>query len=253
MTPSTGSSAALPVVLLHGMRMTGAMWEPVAGRLRSHRPVVTPDLPGHGARQGEPFTLDVAAAVVRDAIDEVGGRALVVGHSLGGGVATITAARHPESVAGLIGIGCTFPGGRIAAWGAPLYRALGDLLNRPGVPDDRLTAWLFRRLLPPDVADAAIAGGFSGGAVPAVTEAVIGVDWPAEVARYGGPVWLVNGGFDQFRPGERRWLAACPAGRLTVWPRLNHISIMGEVERIATLIDDACAVATGSTAPRSPG
>lgn len=86
-------------------------------------------------------------------------------------------------------------------------------------------------------------GGFSDEVVPAVTAAVMGVDWPAEVARYRGPVWLVNGGLDQFRGGERRWLAACVDGRLAVWPRLNHISIMGEVDRIATLVSDAAAVA----------
>jgi pimeloyl-ACP methyl ester carboxylesterase len=231
------------------MRMSGAMWGPVADRLRPRHPVVTPDLPGHGSWRDDEFTLDGAVALVRAAIDEVGGRALVVGHSLGGGVATATAARCPAAVAGLVGIGCTFPGGRLGNWGAPFYRALGAVLNQPRVPADRLTEWLLRRLLPTEVAEAAIAGGFSEEAVAAVTEAVMGVDWPAEVARYRGPVWLVNGGFDQFRGGEKQWLTACAHGRLAVWPRLNHISIMGEVERIATLVDDACAVAAHRAAP----
>ncbi|MFI0904400.1 alpha/beta fold hydrolase [Streptomyces sioyaensis] len=42
------------------------------------------DLPGHGSRRGEPFTIAGAVAAVADAIDELGGRALLVGLSLGG-------------------------------------------------------------------------------------------------------------------------------------------------------------------------
>jgi len=238
----------LPVVLVHGMRMSGSMWSPVAERLGPRRPVAAPDLPGHGTRRDEPFTMEAAAAVLRAAIDDLGGRALVAGHSLGGGVATFAAARHPEAVAGLVGIGCTFPAGRQAVLGAPAYRALGAVLTHPRVPSDRLTEWLLRRLLPADVAAAALQGGFSDEAVAAVTAAVLEVDWLAELARYRGPVWLVNGGLDQFRGGERRWLAACVDGRLAVWPRLNHISIMGEVDRITTLIADAAAVATSAAA-----
>lgn len=242
--PLTG----LPVVLVHGMRVSGAMWGPVADRLRPGRAVVVPDLPGHGSRRSEPFTLDRAVAVVMAAIDEVGGRALVVGHSLGGGVATATAGRHPDAVAGVIGIGCTFPAGRSAAAGAKLYRAFGAWVGRPGTTADRATEWLFHRLLPPEVARATIAGGLYGEPVTAVADEVTRVDWPAELARYPGPLWLVNGGFDQFRGGERRWLAATADGRLVVWPRLNHISIMGEVDRLVTLIDDACAVAASQPA-----
>lgn len=239
---------ALPVVLVHGMRVSGAMWWAAADRLRADRLVATPDLPGHGARRGEPFTMDGAVAAVRSAIDEVGGRALVVGHSLGGGAATLAAARHPDAVAGVVGIGCTFPVGRGAAWGAHLYRAFGAWMGRPGPTADRLTDWLFHRMLPAEVAEATIAGGLSGEAVSAVTNEVTGVDWLAEAARYPGPLWLVNGGFDQFRGGERRWMAAAVDGRLVVWPRLNHLSIMGEVDRLVTFVGDACTVAAARPA-----
>lgn len=242
--------AALPVVLVHGMRVSGGMWQAVAERLRVDRPgrvVATPDLPGHGTRRGEPFTMEGAVAAVLAAVDEVGGRALVVGHSLGGGAVTVAAARHPDAVAGVVGIGCTFPVGRGAAWGAHLYRAFGSWVSRPGPTTDRLSHWLFHRMLPPEVAEATIAGGLSGEAVTAVTDEVMGVDWLAEAARYRGPLWLINGGFDQFRGGERRWLAAAPDARLVVWPRLNHLSIMGEVDRLATFIGDACTVAAASS------
>jgi pimeloyl-ACP methyl ester carboxylesterase len=237
-------SGPLPVVLVHGIRVSGSMWGPVADVLTTHRPVATPDLPGHGRRRGEPFTLDAAVDAVRDAVGAVGGRALLVGHSLGGGVATLTAARHPGTVAGLVGIGCTFP--VRTPVGHPLrlaYRAMAWFFEHRTEQADRLSARAFRRLLPPDVTAATLSGGFSGACVPEVLAAVAVLDGPREIARYPGPVWLVNGGLDQFRVAERAWLAACRDGRLSVWPGLNHISIMGQVTRLATLVDDACAVA----------
>lgn len=92
----------------------------------------------------------------------------------------------------MIGIGCTFPAGRGAAVGATLYRACGAWVGRPGTTADRASEWLFHRLLPPEVAQATIAGGLYGEPVSAVTDEVARVDWPAEVSRYPGPLWLVN-------------------------------------------------------------
>jgi pimeloyl-ACP methyl ester carboxylesterase len=48
-----------------------------------------------------PYDMDAACEVVADCITELGGRALVVGLSLGGYVGIATAARHPALVAGL--------------------------------------------------------------------------------------------------------------------------------------------------------
>ena len=79
---------SLPVVLVHGLRTSRTMWRAQVEALQrvGHRAVAV-DLPGHGTRIGEPFTLDAAVDTVADAIDEVGGPAVVVGLSLGGYVA----------------------------------------------------------------------------------------------------------------------------------------------------------------------
>ena len=50
---------------------------------------------------------DGALGAVGDAVDWLGGRALVVGLSLGGYVGIAHAARHPEQVAGLVAAGCS--------------------------------------------------------------------------------------------------------------------------------------------------
>ena len=54
------------------------------------------DLPGHGARMDERFTLDGGVAAIHDGVAALGGRALVVGLSLGGYLAVEHRAQHDE-------------------------------------------------------------------------------------------------------------------------------------------------------------
>jgi len=229
-----------PVVLVHGIRMNGAIWAALAARLEPRRRVVAPDLPGHGDSADEVFTLDGAAAVVLRAVEEAGAPALVLGHSLGGAVAARAARTRPAAVAGLVGVGCTFPrGGGLVR---PAYRAMTWVAGRAPGTGDRLTELALRRLLPAPVRDPMLARGLATSSVPQIMAAVADVDVAAELAGYAGPVWLVNGTFDQFRIGERACHAACPDGRLIVWPGANHVTELADVERLATLVEDACAV-----------
>ena len=53
------ASMSVPVVLVHGLRTSRTMWRAQLEALaRAGRPAVAVDLPGHGTRLGEPFTLD---------------------------------------------------------------------------------------------------------------------------------------------------------------------------------------------------
>jgi pimeloyl-ACP methyl ester carboxylesterase len=97
----------LPVVLVHGIRVSGTMWRAQVTALGEHRPVAAPDMPGHGERRGERFTMSGALDVIAGAIDTLGGRALLAGHSMGGYLAIAAAAAYPERVAGLVAFGCT--------------------------------------------------------------------------------------------------------------------------------------------------
>lgn len=91
------------VVLLHGVGLSGSIWEPVAELLEGDHDVITPDLPGHGAAGPVPdgTTLaDLAAGIV----DRIPAGAHVVGFSLGALVAQHVAIHRPELVATLTSV-----------------------------------------------------------------------------------------------------------------------------------------------------
>ncbi|WIM95337.1 alpha/beta hydrolase [Actinoplanes oblitus] len=89
---------APPLLLLHGAGGNLAQMTTLARALRPHHRVVTLDLRGHGRSADGPWTWDAAlgdlAAVCVELELE---RPAVVGHSLGGMLAALWGARHPES------------------------------------------------------------------------------------------------------------------------------------------------------------
>ncbi|MFI0787688.1 alpha/beta fold hydrolase [Streptomyces lydicus] len=237
------NATGVPLVFVHGMRVSGAMWQPVIDTLGTGHPTAAPDLPGHGSRRGEPFTLPGAVAVVTDAIDALGGRALVVGLSLGGFVAVATAGSHPDRVLGLVAMGCTAtPRGLLGA----VYRGAARAGARYPQGAARLSAFGFRRALPGPQAHAMVSGGLTCETMPDIVRAVSAMDPLAALAAYPGPVWLVNGERDHFRRDERRFLRACHDGRLIVRPGCGHISSLADTEAVARQVQDAAAVVSAA-------
>lgn len=239
----------LPIVFVHGMRVSGTMWRPAIQALGERHPPAAPDLPGHGQRRGEPFSMPGAVAAVVEAVDQLGGRALLVGLSLGGYVALAAAAVHPDRVLGLMAMGCTaLPRG---AFGA-VYRGAARLAARYPEECNRLSAFAFRRALPRPQADAMVAGGLSCETVPGVVAAVREMNPLTALSAYPGPVWLVNGERDHFRRDERRFLHACRDGRLTIRPRCGHITGLADTADLTRQVRDAAAVIAARTHGSTP-
>ena len=211
----------LPVVLAHGVRTSATMWRAQVAALETagHRAVAV-DLPGHGVRRGERFTLDAAGDRVAEAVDDAGGRALVVGLSLGGYVAIAHAARHPEQVAGLVAAGCsTRPMAAVVQGWVLLARGIGRLPDA-GAGLNQLMVDL---TLAHDAAVDVGAGGFALDVMDDVLHEVGRARPLQDLARVQAPVWLVNGQWDHFRGEERRFLRACRDGRLVVLRRARHL------------------------------
>jgi pimeloyl-ACP methyl ester carboxylesterase len=200
-TAATGAAFAGPpdapaIVFVHGMRLTGGAWAAQQTSLAGEFRTIAIDLPAHGTRAKEPFTLDRAADVLGSTIrlHAPGGRAVVVGLSLGGYVAMALAAREPDLVRGLVVSGATAePDGR-RAW---LYLALAGVMGRlDGARLDRLNAWFFRRRYPPAIADPIIAGGFWSKGGAAAVRAIVGERFIPRLAAYPGSTLIVNGQWD---------------------------------------------------------
>ncbi|GIE90064.1 alpha/beta fold hydrolase [Actinoplanes regularis] len=225
-------------VFVHGIRLSHTMWNPVAALVGGR--TAAPDLPGHGERRAEPFTVDGAVNAIVTAIDAVGGRAVLVGHSLGGYLAIATAGRHPDRVAALVAGGCTVqPQGLFLA----TFRLVARLAaGRPELAD-RLSARGFRRALPGPVADAMTAGGVRCAVMPEVVSELAALDAVAHLRRYPGPALLFNGARDPFRTEERRFLLAAADGRLVTVPRRGHIGVMAETATLAGLVRAQIAAA----------
>ncbi|WP_328390485.1 alpha/beta hydrolase [Streptomyces sp. NBC_00400] len=242
--------SGLPLVFVHGMRLSGTMWRPVIRAIGQRHPTAAPDLPGHGDRHGEPFSILGAVAAVTEAIDALGGRAMLVGLSLGGYVAIATAAAHPDRVLGTVAMGCTaLPRG---AFGA-VYRGAARLAARHPQQADRLSTFAFRRALPPPQAQAMVSGGLSCEITPSIIKAVSEMDPPALLSAYPGPVWLVNGERDHFRRHERLFLRACRDGRLVIRPGCGHLTSLTDTAELTRHIRDAATVVAarshGSSTP----
>lgn len=94
-----------PMILLHGGLGSGEMFGPLLPTLAAHHQVIAVDLQGHGrtADIDRPLDVQLMADDIAALIDHLGlDRPDVVGYSLGGGVALLTAIRHPTKVGRLV-------------------------------------------------------------------------------------------------------------------------------------------------------
>jgi pimeloyl-ACP methyl ester carboxylesterase len=101
-----GGDGEPALLLLHGLGATGDVWRPFAAEAAARWPgrVILVDLPGHG-RSGRlaGYSYEAHADAVQPLLG--GGRAVVVGHSMGGVVGLVLAGRAAAGVAAVVGVG----------------------------------------------------------------------------------------------------------------------------------------------------
>jgi pimeloyl-ACP methyl ester carboxylesterase len=244
--PSDDRTGAPAVVFVHGLRTSGAIWDGQVEHVRSlGHDAVAVDLPAHGARARERFTLERSFEVIDEAAASFGPdrRVTLVGLSLGGYTSLAWAARRPANLAGVVAAGCTSdPKGKPVA----LFRDVARLVVAGGGTVGRGARWAARTSTSawssmtragrsaPGGSVASYAVRWADGAPdPAVhrpgwgivTDALTqlaGRSWLAHVRDVEVPVWLVNGARDHLRLDEQRYLAAAADAALVVVPRAGH-------------------------------
>jgi pimeloyl-ACP methyl ester carboxylesterase len=138
LAPGGGEAgAARPLLLVHGLGASGAVWQALARRLVAGGPgrtdgpgwaPIAPDLPGHG--QSEPpaggaagYTPEALAGALAGALDALGvPRVAAVGHSLGALVALALAVHHPQRVTAVVLLDPPLDAGRRNPDVAEVYR-----------------------------------------------------------------------------------------------------------------------------------
>ena len=179
-------AGAPAIVFVHGTRLTGAMWAAQQADARATSSGRSPlDLPGHGARADEPFTLDGRRrrrSRRRSATDApAGGRSSSACRS----AATSRWPSPRASRSSSAGSSCPArPPSRSASAMLP-YLALAAVMDRvDGERLDRLNAWFFRPRYPPAIAEPIVAGGFWSTAGPTALRALAGERFLPRLAAY---------------------------------------------------------------------
>lgn len=226
-----------PLVLLHGLFDSSAGWQELAADTR--RPCVAFDLPGFGGSQApRQCVIDSYAEDIVSGIGELGLEAItLVGHSLGGAVATSVAERCPE-VASLA---------LLAPAGFGPVR-LADLFAIPGIHRVAMTALPLALMTPPLVLGGYMAfvshgrrptaelvhrlGGDPWLTATGVRAAVRTLHHCAHApdafhlrrVEFEGPVAAIWGSHDALVPPDhaRGLCAALPQAQVEVWPGMGH-------------------------------
>jgi pimeloyl-ACP methyl ester carboxylesterase len=226
---SSISSRRPVLILVHGATGNGQMWNPVRRILAARFQVLTPDLPGHGDRRGETFTLEAAVATIVDLARSVAPAPVVLGgDSLGGYVSMAAAGALPaDQLRGLVLGGCTtnFEGG--ALWLLRLRSALHrTLLAVPGerfLLGERFVKAMGKVGVGADDARAVLARGVNIAAFPDCVRALAHVDFAAKAAAIRAPILFVNGSKDRdMMRQQARFLAAAPGARSHVFEGVEH-------------------------------
>ena len=235
------------VILLHGLRTSASMWRHQREALAADGiPVIAVDLPGHGTRLGERFSVDASLNAIGDAVGratrETGAAPYLVGFSLGGYLAIEWVAAHPGRVAGLLAAGCgtTPPPVVMRVW-----RVLARVIGRMPDRGRRLNDAVVRLFVPPPGAEDVISGGV---ALDVMDDALIELSRLRPLERLRDiriPVLFVNGRLDHVALQAGRFLAATPGARLVTVPGATHMVSLVRPDRFTEVLLEGYRAACG--------
>lgn len=248
---------------LHALGASAREWDAVVARLRDRYDCVALDMPGFGDA-AEAGYVDVAAAVAwftREVRARRPDRWLIVGHSMGGKIATLVAAQAREGVAGLSGLA----GVVLVAASPPAPEPMDEDRRR------QMLGWFADGPASEAQARTFVAANVAADLPPAMeAQAVADVlrshrqawlgwlergsreDWSEEAGRLPIPALILAGGEDGDlgEEAQRRWnLPHYPNGRIAVVADAAHLLPYEQPERLADLIAAHAEHALASALP----
>jgi pimeloyl-ACP methyl ester carboxylesterase len=212
------------VILVHGLRTSSTLWRHQEDELaRLGIPTDAIDLPGHGQRLGERFTVDAALAGIDDAVTSAeasGHRPYLVGFSLGGYLAIEWVARNPGRVAGLLAAACATVPHPVIMHG---WRAISRVISAFPDRGRALNDFTVRLFVPQPGAGDVIRGGVALDVMDDVLLSLLALRPLERLAEIDEPVLFVNGRFDHVRAHANRYVAATRNARLVTVPGASHM------------------------------
>lgn len=240
------------VVFVHGIRTSATMWRSQQAHLDELGvPSIAVDLPGHGRRIAETFTLDGAFETIDEAVRDAAtrGPVLLVGHSMGGLLSIeYVGRRERPPVAAFIAASCTaIPRGL----GLATYRTLAGGLNRLPRRGQYFADLVLDRTLPVETRLDFGAGGYAYDAQDIALRSLSVLDLVEALRNIEVPMWFVNGQWDQLRVNERLFTTLAPHAELIVVPRTSHLVTAMRPRVFNAVIDLALATMDTADAERS--
>lgn len=224
-----------PVVILHGLFGSAQNWGTVARGLAGTHRVIAADLRSHGlSPHAEPMDYPAMAADVAALIEaRAGGRAAVIGHSMGGKVAMWLALTRPALVERLVVVDVapvsyrpTLQAYAAAMAALPLRagmrRAEADAALAPAIADPGERAFLLQNLR--FEGDGAPRWRLDLAAIETAIPAISAFPDPPGGARYPGPVLVVSGERSGYVRAEHHAtiLGLFPRAAFVVVPGAGH-------------------------------
>jgi pimeloyl-ACP methyl ester carboxylesterase len=244
------------LVLLHGATLNGHMWDGVRRHFKTPRSVVAPDLPGHGSRATERYTLAGARQTVVDMAASLAPRRIILGGDSLGGYSALCAAQalQPGQLAGLVLSGCSMNMSgrmlRVLRTRDFIGRFFSALIGERRMVDKLVRRELLKNGQHPEDVNAMIDAGVRLPAFHEAVEALANVDFLALLRAVSCPVLVVNGSRDSdAMRGHAEFLAAAVHGREVCFEGSKHgVSLLRAADFAAmleTFADVDCAPDTG--------
>ena len=234
------------LVMVHGFSASLEAWEPWVARLSNDYRIVTLDLPGHGLTRA-PAGYKVSVNGYADITDQVA-KALnlppyvIIGNSMGGGVAWTLALHHPQNLRGLVLVDAagwpTEPAGGGEPKDTPLIfkllqsgvgRAiLGQIDTRPMAQSGLKAAYVDPAIVTPALVsryvDLSRAPGHRAMMISILTLRGEGAT-PDSFKAIHVPTLVMHGDKDVLIPldNSQSFAAAIPGARLIVYPGVGHV------------------------------